>query len=73
MILLADNEDDRGVLLLVLGAMITLLACELVYIKDPYGAKLYRMNTVFKLYFQAWLLMVIAGPWCLARFGQCGG
>ena len=47
--------------------MHALLACELVYIKDPYGEKLYRMNTVFKLYLQSWLLLSIAAPWCWAQ------
>ena len=56
--------DQRIVSLLVLGALAALLACELVYIKDAYGDKLYRMNTVFKLYFQAWILLVLAAPWC---------
>jgi uncharacterized membrane protein len=25
------------------------------------------MNTVFKLYFQSWLLLCLSAPWCLAR------
>jgi len=61
------EEEDRGPLLVVLAASAALLACELVYIKDPYGDRLYRMNTVFKLYLQAWFLLSIAAPWCLAR------
>ena len=59
--------ESRAPLLLVLAAAIALLACELVYIKDPYGEKLYRMNTVFKLYFQSWILLAIAAPWCWAQ------
>jgi YYY domain-containing protein len=62
-----DDDERRAPLLLVLGASIALLACEFVYIKDPYGEKLYRMNTVFKLYFQSWILLSIAAPWCLAQ------
>lgn len=62
-----DDSERRAPLLLLLGATIALLACEFVYIKDPYGEKLYRMNTVFKLYFQSWILLCIAGPWCLAQ------
>jgi len=61
------EEDHRGPLLLLVTAAIALLACELVYLKDPYGERLYRMNTVFKLYFQSWLMLAIAAPWCWAQ------
>jgi YYY domain-containing protein len=60
-------EAERTPLLVVLAAGVALLACELFYLKDPYGEKLYRMNTVFKLYFQGWILLSIAAPWCLQR------
>lgn len=59
-----DDEERRGPLLMALGGMVLLLACELVYIRDPYGERLYRMNTVFKFYLQAWILLSLAGPWC---------
>jgi uncharacterized membrane protein len=48
-------------------ALIAIFACELVYLRDSYGEKLYRMNTVFKLYFQAWTALAIAAPWCAYR------
>ena len=63
-----DDPEERAPILLILAGGAALLACELVYIKDPYGEKLYRMNTVFKLYLQGWFLLSIAGPWCLAQF-----
>ena len=62
-----DDVDRRAPILLALGASVALLACELVYLKDPYGDRLYRMNTVFKLYLQSWILLSIAGPWCLLQ------
>jgi len=61
-----DDHERRAATLLLLAASLALLACELVYIKDPYGDKLYRMNTVFKLYFQSWILLSVAAPWCWA-------
>jgi len=64
---MTDDLEDRAPLLVIVAAIAALLACELVYIKDPYGEKLYRMNTVFKLYFQSWILLSIAAPWCCAR------
>lgn len=61
------ESERRAPLLLLVAASIALLACELVYLRDPYGEKLYRMNTVFKLYFQSWILLSIAAPWCWAQ------
>ncbi len=49
-------------LLVVLGLLLT-YAVEFVYIKDLFGT---RMNTVFKFYFQAWVLWSIAGTYALA-------
>ncbi len=66
-------------------AVALIVACELVFLRDIFGfgdgGKLgidFRMNTVFKLYYQAWLLLGIAcGPlliWLLtmarAKLGQ---
>jgi len=61
------EESERAGYLLVATALITLLACELVFLRDSYGERLYRMNTVFKLYFQSWTILAIASPWCFDR------
>jgi YYY domain-containing protein len=49
-------------LALVATAATALGACEVVYLRDPYGGELHRMNTVFKLYFQSWVLLALAFP-----------
>jgi YYY domain-containing protein len=54
---------ERGGYLLIAAALTTLMACEVVFLRDSYGEKLYRMNTVFKLYFQSWTMLAIASPW----------
>jgi len=62
-----DDVEARAPILLFLGAVIALFMCELVYLKDPYGDRLYRMNTVFKLYLQAWMLLALASAWMLQQ------
>ncbi len=44
---------------LMAGGLFLLILCELVYIRDPYGDTFHRMNTVFKFYYQAWILLGI--------------
>ena len=58
-----SEGTERALYLLIAAAVTALLACEVAYLKDSYGEKLYRMNTVFKLYFQAWTILAIATPW----------
>jgi YYY domain-containing protein len=63
---------DRFLWLLVSGGLACLIAPELVYVRDAFdGGELFRMNTVFKLGYQAWLLLAIAAacalPWASAH------
>lgn len=55
-------------LLIALGILLT-YAVEFVYIKDLFGT---RMNTVFKFYYQAWVLWAIAGVYALALAARRG-
>ena len=58
---------QRAVWLLVAGGLACLLGPELLYVRDEFdGSPLYRMNTVFKLGYQAWLLLGLAGIGALA-------
>lgn len=65
----------RSWLYCVIGTAAALVVtCELVYLRDVFaGGPDFRMNTVFKLYYQAWLLLGIAsGPvalWLLRAAG----
>lgn len=68
-----DDPEQRAPVLLFLGAIVALFVCEFVYLKDPYGDRLYRMNTVFKLYLQAWILLAIASAWCLRQLAVLQG
>jgi len=57
----------RLVWLLVAGGLACLLGPELLYVRDEFDdSALYRMNTVFKLDYQAWLLLGLGGIGALA-------
>jgi YYY domain-containing protein len=52
----------RFVWLLVFGGFVCLLLPEVVYVRDSFDeGPLYRMNTVFKMGYQAWVLLALAG------------
>lgn len=74
-----EGADDAGhfVWLLLLVGTFLLLICEWVFIRDYFDN---RMNTVFKLYYQAWLMLAVAGAYVLyflaarrPRMGQGSG
>lgn len=48
-------------LMVLLGAVLTLVP-EFIYLRDQFG---WRMNTIFKFYFQAWILWSLAGSYAL--------
>ena len=60
------RSDAFVLLLFTLGLLLT-YAVEFVYIKDLFGT---RMNTVFKFYFQTWVLWALGGVYALAQVSQ---
>ncbi len=54
-----DLSSPFVLVLVAMGFLLTYL-CEYVYIRDIFGT---RMNTIFKLYYQAWVLLAIASAY----------
>jgi YYY domain-containing protein len=68
----ALTAPERFLWLLVSGGLACVIAPELVYVRDAFdGSDLFRMNTIFKLGYQAWLLLGLAAacalPWAGAH------
>jgi uncharacterized membrane protein len=61
----AETRDGLFASLLALLAFLLVAGCEVLFIKDHFsGSALYRMNTVFKFHYQAWILLSLAsGFW----------
>jgi YYY domain-containing protein len=64
----ALSAAERFLWVLIAGGIVLLLIPELVYLRDAFdGGELFRMNTVFKAGFQAFLLLGLAAgcalPW----------
>ncbi len=57
--------DGGFPLLLALFGLLLALAPEFIYLQDVFMT---RMNTIFKFYFQAWVLWSLAGAWQLCRW-----
>jgi YYY domain-containing protein len=66
--LIAKADRDLPDIIGAFGLAI-LIACELIYMKDNMGETFFRMNTVFKCYLPAWLMLgtasfIMIGQWC---------
>ncbi len=55
---------DSFVLLMVGGALLLAYIVEFAYLRDLFGS---RMNTVFKFYYQAWVMLALASAYGVSR------
>jgi len=66
-----EKPERPAVLLAALGLFLFFVP-EVVFVRDPYGADLHRMNTIFKSWFQGWVLLALAFPVLLRRWTPPG-
>jgi len=64
---LPQKSANNFVLVLIVAGMALVLFPEFIFLKDLFG---YRINTIFKFYYQAWLLWSIAAAYGTVRLFQ---
>jgi len=64
---LPQKSANNFVLVLIIAGMALVLFPEFIFLKDLFG---YRINTIFKFYYQAWLLWSIAAAYGTVRLIQ---
>ena len=69
----SDGQSAPGkvfaLLLSTLGLML-IMGPELLYVDDSFGGDLERMNTVFKLYYQGWVVLAAASGFAIYYWGS---
>ena len=58
------HPADLFVVLLAVVGLLLVYAPEFIYLRDNFGT---RMNTIFKFYYQAWLLFGVSGAYVVVR------
>lgn len=62
------NRGDAAALILVALGCAAVAITEVVYLRDSFdGSAMYRMNTIFKFYYQGWVLLGLAGAYGIYR------
>jgi uncharacterized membrane protein len=59
----SENNSSSFVLLLITLGALLILGPEFLYLRDNFG---YRINTIFKFYFQAWIVLSLAAAYGIA-------
>jgi len=63
----SENSSAAFILLMVSLATLLIIGPDFLYLRDNFG---YRINTVFKFYYQAWILLSLAVAFAVAVMGS---
>jgi uncharacterized membrane protein len=63
----SQNTSSSFILLVVSLAILLIIGPDFLYLRDNFG---YRINTVFKFYYQAWILLSLAVAFAVAVMGS---
>jgi len=63
----SENSSSAFILLMVSLATLLIIGPDFLYLRDNFG---YRINTVFKFYYQAWILLSLAVAFAVAVMGS---
>lgn len=64
-----DISDQYGFVLILLALLLTIFP-EFFYLRDQFG---WRMNTIFKFYFQAWILFALGSAYTVSNIRLVAG
>lgn len=67
-LLISFRREWKGEEILAIAGLLVITFCEIIYLKDGMGADYFRMNTVFKFYMGAWVMMGLAASVIAARW-----
>jgi YYY domain-containing protein len=59
----SENRSTAFILLLITLGTLLILGPDFLYLRDNFG---YRINTIFKFYYQAWIVLSIAAAYAIA-------
>ncbi|OFV65706.1 MAG: conserved hypothetical protein, membrane [Candidatus Syntrophoarchaeum butanivorans] len=71
-VLKGSSREERFLSLLILSGALVALGCEVIYVDDAFTGSYERMNTVFKLYLDLWILWGVASALALSRISLRG-
>lgn len=63
----SQNSSSSFILLMISLAILLIIGPDFLYLRDNFG---YRINTVFKFYYQAWILLSLAVAFSVAVMGS---